>query len=321
MLISCLVVGMIQRWIFASADPVILHQGQDHRNEHGHICHAKVYHHAKFECHRLNIVRDITINHITSKTFVKLETQSWPWMKVNVTGPRKEYIDLESDYLHNKLKCTAWTVSEIIKHLFSRSRPVWPWKKVKVHIINTWCILMSEAVSVTSLMIMTSTVSEESLQGDHTDNTDLALFILNFLSRLRLWKQKEEENYDTEQEDAEEEEEDYDNEKDISLTNCNMMMTTMTTMKWRKWQITYKLQHVPVEDVVIGESLAVEEVPEQLSQVGIVWLVIKAQGTTEVEVGGKLSCTENKSAYPLIALLNDVYLTQFFDFWKTSLAV
>jgi len=38
--------------------------------------------------------------------------------------------------------------------------------------------------------------------------------------------------------------------------------------------------------------LAVEEVSEQLSQVGVVWLVIKAQGTTKVEVGGKLSCQE-----------------------------
>ena len=42
--------------------------------------------------------------------------------------------------------------------------------KVKVNIINTGCILKSEAVIVPSLMMMTSTVSEESLERDrHTD--------------------------------------------------------------------------------------------------------------------------------------------------------
>ena len=38
----------------------------------------------------------------------------------------------------------AWTVSEIIKHLlFSWFRFVWPWMKVKVNMMNTWCILMT----------------------------------------------------------------------------------------------------------------------------------------------------------------------------------
>ena len=41
--------------------------------------------------------------------------------------------------------------------------------KMKVNIINTWCILISEAVTVPSLTMMTSTVSEESLARDtHT---------------------------------------------------------------------------------------------------------------------------------------------------------
>ena len=38
--------------------------------------------------------------------------------------------------------------------------------KVKVNIINTWCIIMSEAITVPSLMLMTSTVSQESLARD-----------------------------------------------------------------------------------------------------------------------------------------------------------
>ena len=58
----------------------------------------------------------------------------------------------------------AWTVSEIIKHLlFSWLRSVSPWMKVKVNIINTWCIITSEAVTVPSLTMMTLIVSEESL--------------------------------------------------------------------------------------------------------------------------------------------------------------
>ena len=61
----------------------------------------------------------------------------------------------------------AWKVSEIIEYLlFSWLRSVWHWMKVNVNILNTWCILMSEAVAVPSLMMMTSMVSEESLAWD-----------------------------------------------------------------------------------------------------------------------------------------------------------
>lgn len=45
---------------------------------------------------------------------------------------------------------------------------------------------------------------------------------------------------------------------------------------------THKLQHVPVKDVVIGEALSVEKVPEELPQIRVVWLVIKPQGATQV---------------------------------------
>ena len=41
--------------------------------------------------------------------------------------------------------------------------------KVKVNIINTWCILVTEAVTMPSLTILASTLSEESLTRDtHT---------------------------------------------------------------------------------------------------------------------------------------------------------
>ena len=71
----------------------------------------------------------------------------------------------------------AWTVSEIIElSLFSWLRYVWAWMKVKVNIMNTWCILMSEAVTVASLMMMMTllVVSEESLncENRHYRQTD-----------------------------------------------------------------------------------------------------------------------------------------------------
>ena len=57
-----------------------------------------------------------------------------------------------------------------MKHLLcSWFRCVWPRIKVKVTLINTWCIIMSEAVSVPCLTMMTSTVSEKSPARDtHT---------------------------------------------------------------------------------------------------------------------------------------------------------
>lgn len=51
---------------------------------------------------------------------------------------------------------------------------------------------------------------------------------------------------------------------------------------------TYEFKHVPVEDVVVGEALSVEEVPEELAQVRVVGLVVEAQGAAEVQVGGEL---------------------------------
>ena len=40
---------------------------------------------------------------------------------------------------------------------------------------------------------------------------------------------------------------------------------------------THEFEHVPVEDVVIGEALSVEEVAEELSQVRVVGLVVETQ--------------------------------------------
>jgi len=40
---------------------------------------------------------------------------------------------------------------------------------------------------------------------------------------------------------------------------------------------TYKFEHVPIKHVVIGKALSVEQIPEELPQVRVVWLVIKSQ--------------------------------------------
>lgn len=53
---------------------------------------------------------------------------------------------------------------------------------------------------------------------------------------------------------------------------------------------TYKFEHVPVKDIVVGEALSVEEVPEELAEVRVVGLVVEPQRATEVQVGGKLRC-------------------------------
>ena len=40
---------------------------------------------------------------------------------------------------------------------------------------------------------------------------------------------------------------------------------------------TYEFEHVPVEDIVVGEALAVEQVSEELAQVRVVGFVVEAQ--------------------------------------------
>lgn len=66
---------------------------------------------------------------------------------------------------------------------------------------------------------------------------------------------------------------------------CNCYKATGVNFAWA----TYKLQHVPVKDVVIGEALSVEKIPEELPKIWVVWLVIKTQGTTQIQVSGELS--------------------------------
>ena len=40
---------------------------------------------------------------------------------------------------------------------------------------------------------------------------------------------------------------------------------------------THEFEHVPVKDVVVGETLSVEEIAEELSQVRVVGLVVETQ--------------------------------------------
>ena len=54
---------------------------QSHENKHEYVCNVKVYHHAKFECHSWNIVRDITV-----KTTGEKKGQLWNAVVTLING-------------------------------------------------------------------------------------------------------------------------------------------------------------------------------------------------------------------------------------------
>ena len=120
----------------------------------------------------------------TRKTFVKFEMQLWPWTKVKIIGLRKEYNTIFTANLNS-----FWNKQTFIIFMI---KICVIWMKVKVNIINTWCILMSEAVTVLSLMMMTLIVFEESLaRGRHTHRhtKTRGRLVLNFF-KVRLLQTK-----------------------------------------------------------------------------------------------------------------------------------
>ena len=66
---------------------------------------------------------------------------------------------------------------------------------------------------------------------------------------------------------------------------------SVSTDSIRREEPTYNLEHVPVEDVVVRESLPVEKVPEQLPEVGVVGLVVESERSTEVQIRRHLRCS------------------------------
>ena len=54
------------------------------------------------------------------------------------------YHDLEEHLLLLLIFLSLYLVYEIIEHLYSWLRYLWPWMKVRVNIFNTWCITMSD---------------------------------------------------------------------------------------------------------------------------------------------------------------------------------
>ena len=141
----------------------------------------------------LNCARNITSLKAVEKSLRRsydLEwrprSSNWQWL----------YETISRTIFTANLTVIAWTVSEIIENLlFSRVRSVWPWMKVKGNISNTWCIPMSEAVTMPSLTMMTSMVSKESLaRWIHTHtytHSHTGLVYVKFcLSRLQLWKEQ-----------------------------------------------------------------------------------------------------------------------------------
>lgn len=53
--------------------------------------------------------------------------------------------------------------------------------------------------------------------------------------------------------------------------------------------LTHYSRCVPVKDIIIGVSQLVEQAAEQLSQVRVVWLVLKLEGPAEVQVCAKFT--------------------------------
>ena len=134
----------------------------------------------------------IIIIKVNVKAFVNFETQMWPWLKGKVIGLRTDYIDLSSDYLQSKRDghCSKTFWNNITFSIIS----VWPWMKVKVNIIDTWCILMSEAVTLLSLMMMTLIVFEESLTRDTHTHRLWVLYPNFFQSKTLKTKNKQTSN-------------------------------------------------------------------------------------------------------------------------------
>ena len=141
-LISCLVVMIIQCWIFSPADPLW---------SWTRACHAHVYWHAKFECHSLN-------QHLTIILIVQVNIFYLVWDAV-VTLSEGQGHQTEKR-LYRPLVRLSWQQpwwalleqSKIIEHLwFSWLRSVWPWINVKVNIINMWCLLVTEAITLSNL--------------------------------------------------------------------------------------------------------------------------------------------------------------------------
>lgn len=55
-----------------------------------------------------------------------------------------------------------------------------------------------------------------------------------------------------------------------------------------------EFEHVPVENVVVSETLSVEQVPKEVSQVRVVGFLFETQRSAVVEIGSKLSCNKSK---------------------------
>lgn len=52
---------------------------------------------------------------------------------------------------------------------------------------------------------------------------------------------------------------------------------------------TSKLEHVPVKYIVVCEALSMEQVPEQLAQIAVVWFFLEPKRSTIVEIGCELA--------------------------------
>jgi len=62
----------------------------------------------------------------------------------------------------------------------------------------------------------------------------------------------------------------------LCLLRANTGPTYAVTRSLPTTLVTYKLEHVPIENVVVGEALAMEQLPEKLAEETIIWLLLES---------------------------------------------
>lgn len=71
----------------------------------------------------------------------------------------------------------------------------------------------------------------------------------------------------------------------------------ITRCAFRAGKQAYEFEEIPVEDVIVGEVLAMEEVAEQLAEVRVVRFVLEAQAPAKGQVRCKLVYRKNIFSY------------------------
>lgn len=84
-------------------------------------------------------------------------------------------------------------------------------------------------------------------------------------------------------------EEIYDWELKVRISHKNPCTQDIKERKAGKKLSLTEFQHIPIENVIIGESLSMEKCPKEFSQIAVVGPLFKVQLSAVCEIGGKFS--------------------------------